>query len=160
MRLLIRVVACGGCSVLDPRRRGVPTVRFLRHPGIYRSDVGGGLRPGSPLRGSTWSSLSASALERFPHIDESSRARFRARSRSSSAMSSDRLFLDRVPRQQSPSPLHRHPQNITQSPSLEAKEDISTLPGRGHFYFALTVARPACGSKVVMSSLGKVEMSS
>jgi hypothetical protein len=57
---------------------------------------------------------------------------------SSSAMSSDRLFLDRVARQQSPSPLHRQPQNNMHSAEPRAKGDISTLPGRGHFYFALT----------------------
>jgi hypothetical protein len=57
---------------------------------------------------------------------------------SSSAMSSGRLFLDRVARQQSPSPLHRQPQHNMHSSSDQAKGDISTLPGRGHFYFALT----------------------
>jgi hypothetical protein len=54
-------------------------------------------------------------------------------------MSSGRLFLDRVARQQSPSLLHRQPQNNTHSSSDRAKGDISTLPARGHFYFALTV---------------------
>ena len=53
-------------------------------------------------------------------------------------MSSDRLFLDRVARQQSPSPLHRHRQINTHSSHAPAKEDISTLPRGGHFYFALT----------------------
>src|ERR1039458_5221948 len=54
-------------------------------------------------------------------------------------MSSDRLFLDRVARQQSPSPLHRQPQNNTHSSQDKARGDISTLPGGRHFYFALTV---------------------
>jgi hypothetical protein len=58
-------------------------------------------------------------------------------------MSSGRLFLDRVGRHQSPSPLHRRSQNNTQSPDAQAKHDISTLPGRRHFYFALTVSSPA-----------------
>jgi hypothetical protein len=53
-------------------------------------------------------------------------------------MSSGRLFLDRVARQQSPSPLHRHPQINMHSREPWARGDISTLPGRGHFYFALT----------------------
>ena len=53
-------------------------------------------------------------------------------------MSSDRLFLDRVGRHQSPSPLHRHEQNNMHSSSGLAKGDISTLLARGHFYFALT----------------------
>jgi len=53
-------------------------------------------------------------------------------------MRSGRLFLDRVARQQGPSPLHRHPQINTHSQGVQAKGDISTLPGRRHFYFALT----------------------
>jgi|HubBroStandDraft_6_1064221.scaffolds.fasta_scaffold442098_1 hypothetical protein len=57
---------------------------------------------------------------------------------SSSAMSSGRLFLDRVGRHQSPSPLHRHTQTNTHLQSPEYKHDISTLPGGRHFYFALT----------------------
>jgi hypothetical protein len=57
---------------------------------------------------------------------------------SSSAMSSDRLFLDRVARQQSPSPLHRYWQTNMHSAEAQAKDDISTLPARRHFYFALT----------------------
>jgi hypothetical protein len=57
---------------------------------------------------------------------------------SSSAMSSDRLFLDRVGRHQSPSPLHRQWQNNMHFSGAQAKGDISTLPGRRHFYFALT----------------------
>jgi hypothetical protein len=60
---------------------------------------------------------------------------------SSSAMSSGRLFLDRVGRHQSPSLLHRQPQNNMHSAEPPAKGDISTLPERGHFYFALTNAR-------------------
>jgi hypothetical protein len=57
---------------------------------------------------------------------------------SSSTMSSGRLFLDRVGRHQSPSPLHRHEQITTHSQNAQAKHDISTLPGTRHFYFALT----------------------
>jgi len=58
---------------------------------------------------------------------------------SSSAMSSGRLFLDRVGRHQSPSPLRRQSQINTHSAEPRPKGDISTSPGRGHFYFALTV---------------------
>lgn len=54
-------------------------------------------------------------------------------------MSSDRLFLDRVGRHQSPSPLHRHEQINTHSQPPWFKGDISTLLARGHFYFALTI---------------------
>jgi hypothetical protein len=58
----------------------------------------------------------------------------------SSAMSSGRLFLDRVARQQSPSPLHRQPELNTRPAEPWDKGDISTLRKRGHFYFALTCA--------------------
>jgi hypothetical protein len=57
---------------------------------------------------------------------------------SSSAMSSGRLFLDRVARQHCPSPLHRHTQINMHSSDTHAKGDVSTLPAWGHFYFALT----------------------
>jgi hypothetical protein len=62
---------------------------------------------------------------------------------SSSAMSSDRLFLDRVARQQSPSPLHRHPQTNTHFSRTRKKGDISTLPGRGTFLLCLDRRIPA-----------------
>ena len=61
---------------------------------------------------------------------------------SSSTMSSDRLFLDRVARQHCPSPLHRHEQITMHFAEPQAKGDVSTLPGRGHFYFALTRQNP------------------
>ena len=54
-------------------------------------------------------------------------------------MSSGRLLLDRVARQQSPSPPHRHTQRNMHLAQTRVKGDISTLPGRGHFYFALTL---------------------
>jgi hypothetical protein len=74
-------------------------------------------------------------------------------------MSSDRLFLDRVGRHQSPSPLHRHEQINTHSRKAPAQNDISTLPRGRHFYFALTPQNWCCGGKVIMSPLSKVEMS-
>src|SRR5664279_966986 len=61
---------------------------------------------------------------------------------SSSTMSSDRLFLDRVARQHCPSPLHRHAQTTTHLRPALAKPDISTLQRIGHFYFALTRQSP------------------
>jgi hypothetical protein len=102
-------------------------LRLLRHGGIYRSDEFRSTQPGAgwpppvgrlpgPVRGATEGT----------------------RPGSSSAMSSGRLFLDRVARQQSPSPLHRQPQIIMLSQESQAKDDISTLPERRHFYFALT----------------------
>src|SRR5262249_51533588 len=42
----------------------------------------------------------------------------------------------------------------------EIKPDISTLLGTGHFYFALTTFYRSCDRKMIMSSSGKVEMSS
>jgi len=53
-------------------------------------------------------------------------------------MSSGRLFLDRVARQQSPSLLHRHPQINMHFPQAQGRGDISTLLRGRHFYFALT----------------------
>jgi hypothetical protein len=110
--------------------RGTLDLAFFRHGGIYRSDVVNSKpskswgrvpppvgRPRSPAKGRDGRSAPCS----------------------SSTMSSGRLFLDRVARQQSPSPLHRRPQNNTHSSEAGAKGDISTLPARGHFYFALTL---------------------
>ena len=56
-------------------------------------------------------------------------------------MSSDRLFLDRVGRHQSPSPLRRHAQTTTHFPRGYPEPELSTLLGRGTFYFALTRCR-------------------
>ena len=76
---------------------------------------------------------------------------------SSSAMSSGRLFLDRVARQQSPSPLHRHAQATMHLRRASLKPERSTLLQTGSFYFALTssectgadstMRRPGAGSK-------------
>lgn len=53
-------------------------------------------------------------------------------------MSSDRLFLDRVGRHQSPSPLRRQAQINTHFASACLKPELSTLLESGTFYFALT----------------------
>ena len=58
---------------------------------------------------------------------------------SSSAMSSGRLFLDRVARQQSPSPLHRQAEHNMHSSAAQGKGDISTLPARGTFLLCLDI---------------------
>ena len=90
-------------------------MRLFRHGGIYRSDV-------SSLqvnlgRGAAFRSVPGQAIGRagkntpFP----------------SSAMSSGRLFLDRVARQHCPSPLHRHAQANTRFLRTPRKGDISTL---------------------------------
>jgi hypothetical protein len=84
-------------------RRSIPTaigMRFRRHNGIYQSDVGF-LRTANP--GQT-----------LPPVNVQTRARERAGRIALSPivlMSSGRLFLDRVGRHQSPSPLHRRHQN-------------------------------------------------
>src|SRR5262252_5442758 len=76
--------------------------RFLRHDGIYRSD-------GVSTQTQPW-------VETEPPPAGRPRAQVKERAGritpfSSSAMSSGRLFLDRVGRHQSPSPLHRHGQH-------------------------------------------------
>src|SRR6187549_3399417 len=58
-------------------------------------------------------------------------------------MSSGRLFLDRVGRHQSPSPLRRHAQTTMHFPRATSKPELSTLLGSGTFYFALTSRRKA-----------------
>ena len=107
------------------------TQAFLRHGGIYRSDVPfGSAKPGGghrlPLVGPEPQSQSATGGTTTLCC-------------SSSAMSSGRLILDRVARQHCPSPLHRHQQLITAIPNSLTKHDISTLPAIRHFYFALTL---------------------
>jgi hypothetical protein len=103
-----------------------PEVAFSRHGGIYRSDVfNTSCKPGPAYRfpaGSGPGHKARRKKTRLPIV----------------ATSSDRLFLDRVGRHQSPSPLHRHSQTNMLFSQAPAKGDISTLPARGHFYFALT----------------------
>jgi hypothetical protein len=53
-------------------------------------------------------------------------------------VSSGRLFLDRVGRNQSPSPLRRRDQTTTLFPRRTSEPEPSTLLGTGTFYFALT----------------------
>jgi len=81
------------------KSRGRPQRRFLRHHGIYRSDVSLPLfTPGPvPLSG-------RAGCQGIGHAGKNM-------SCPSSAMSSGRLFLDRVARLQSPSPLHRQCQD-------------------------------------------------
>ena len=114
-----------------PKTQKIFEMRFLRHGGIYLVrgsgqnqnylDLGAGCR--LPFVG-----------PRAPVKDATEGARLAHRPQ----MSSGRLFLDRVARQQSPSPLHRHAQTTMHHRCSQAKQDISTLQGIGHFYFALT----------------------
>jgi hypothetical protein len=84
--------------------------------------------PGRDRAASRWSAPSPGSRTRRENHAPSHRPQ----------MSSGRLFLDRVGRHQSPSPLHRHTKINTHLQSPEDKHDISTLPGGRHFYFALT----------------------
>jgi len=78
------------------------SLRFLRHDGIYRSDVVS--KPSPPGLGVP------PPVGRPPGSGKGRHGRTYAPcSPASSAMSSGRLFLDRVGRHQSPSLLHRHP---------------------------------------------------
>jgi len=103
-------------------------MRFFRHGGSYRSDVSSHLI-----------NLGRRAASRSGPSQAIGRAG-RNTPCPSSAMSSGRLFLDRVARQHCPSPLHRHTQITMHSSYPLGKGDISTLRRRGHFYFALTNA--------------------
>ncbi len=88
-------------------------LRFFRHGGIYRSDGRFKTLPEFP-RGSAsrWSGASRAEGRGFHPAPISS-----------SAMSSGRLFLDQVARQQSLSPLHRQSHGKTRA--FEAKWNFS-----------------------------------
>ena len=105
-----------------------PRYAFFEASRIYRSDVG---KTTSKSKAESTASRQSTRPQTREHDG-------RTVPSPSSTMSSDRLFLDRVGRHQSPSPLHRHAQINTQSPKAPAKGDISTLLGIRHFYFALT----------------------
>ena len=126
-RPMTRTVVRLGCAPADEPRALTPA--FSRHDGIYRSDVAN-----KTIK--TWGRVPPPVGR--PRSPVQGRDGRNCASCSSSAMSSGRLFLDRVARQQSPSPLHRLPQNNTHLSGARAKDDISTLPARRHFYFALT----------------------
>jgi hypothetical protein len=98
-----------------------PRMRFLRHGGIYL--VRCGLKTlGGPSRLPSVGPGPGSRTCREDHAP-SHRPR----------MSSGRLSLDRVARQESPSLLHRRPQNNTHFSEPRAKGDISTLLARVTF---------------------------
>ena len=95
-----------------------PQYAFLRDGGIYRSDV-------VQTKTKPWGGTVPPPAGR-PRAQVKERAG-RTTLFSSSAMSSDRLFLDRVARPQSPSPLHRRPQINMASSKAQPKGDISIL---------------------------------
>lgn len=89
----------------------IPGMRFLRH---------------AESIGPMWSLKPAKTGAGVPPPVGRPRAQLKERAgrnapRSSSAMSSDRLFLNQVARQQSLSPLHRQPQNNTYFPRGQQK---------------------------------------
>ena len=124
-----------------------PQYAFFRHGGIYLVRWGWQSQtnpnPGAEPTASRWSAPRPGQRTRREEHAPSHRPQ----------MSSDRLFLDRVGRHQSPSPLHRHEQNNMHSSSGLAKGDISTLLARGHFYFALTVKT----SRVDINEISNIE---
>jgi hypothetical protein len=81
-------------------------MRFLRHDGIYRSDV---VQSKTKTKTKPWGGTVPPPAGR-PRAQVQERVG-RTTLFSSSAMSSGRLFLDRVGRHQSPSSLHRHGQD-------------------------------------------------
>ena len=109
-----------------------PSMRFQRHGGIYLVRWGSTAKPsqnqilGRDQTASRWSAPSPGKRTRREEHALSHRPQ----------MSSGRLFLDRVGRHQSPSPLRRHAQTTTHFPRGTSKPELSTLLGSGTFYFA------------------------
>ena len=91
-------------------------MRLFRHGGIYRSDVSSHLI--NLGRGAASRSAPSQAIGRAGRNTPCP----------SSAMSSGRLFLDRVARQHCPSPLHRHHQNKTVA-ARKGTDYHRTVPG-------------------------------
>jgi hypothetical protein len=104
-------------------------MRFLRHGGIYRPDV-------VQTKTKPWVGTILPPAGR-PRAQVKERAG-RITPFSSSAMSSGRLFLDRVGRHQSPSPLHRHGQINMAFPGWHERVTFLLCRTGGHFYFAAT----------------------
>ena len=112
-------------------------MRFLRHGGIYRSDV-------VQVKTKPWGGT-------VPPPDGRPRAQVKERVGrttlfSSSSMSSGRLFLDRVARQHCPSPLRRHGQNnlIARSEGTNYHRTVSSV---------LTVCVSSGGRRIFLAQL-------
>jgi len=135
----------GGSDDLEHLRRSLPAIRF---PQLLRTLPGARqafFQAWRNLSGPMWFSNQNQILGRdqtasrwsAPSPGKRTRREDHALSHRPQ-MSSGRLFLNRVARQQSPSPRHRQPEHNIQSAVDPTKDDISTLPGTRHFYFALT----------------------
>ena len=114
-----------------PSSRGPLILAFFRHGGIYRSDGISKPRPKPPQPGAGV----PPPVGRHPGPVQGRDGR--SAPHPSSAMSSGRLFLDRVARQQSPSPLHRHSQINMHSSEARAKcplyfREIAPIPSCDH----------------------------
>ena len=106
-----------------PARLPIPMairMRFLRHDGIFRSDV-------VQTKTKPWGGTE-------PPPDGRPRAQVKERAGritpfSSSTMSSGRLFLDRVARQHGPSPLHRqvHPKTVPGSGTMNLQRTANSV---------------------------------
>ena len=97
-------------------------MRFLRHGGIYRSDAiqacyseTGEIEGVYGRLGTIQTQYSEKEQAHEGRRKKWFRARLKTAPGSSSAMSSDRLFLDQVARQQSLSPLHRQAHGMTRA---------------------------------------------
>jgi hypothetical protein len=109
------VIATAESAPMPPSVPGYPggnrsngrRMRFLRHGGIYQSDVGF-YQPQNPSRTPSPADAPSRVRERAGRITLSPIV----------LMSSGRLFLDRVGRHQSPSPLHRRDQNNSIAESM------------------------------------------
>ena len=94
-------------------------VRFLRHRGIFRSDVV------IPIL----KSWGRGAASRWSDPGPAKGRDGRTAPCSSSTMSSGRLFLDRVARQHGPSPLHRqaHPKTVPGSGTMNLQRTANSV---------------------------------
>ena len=102
------------------KNTGAPSLRFRRHGGIYQSDVA--QRQPNP----------GAEADCLPLVGPESQVEERAGRNALSLivqMSSGRLFLDRVGRHQSPSPLHRHGQDklIARSEATNYHRTVSSV---------------------------------
>jgi hypothetical protein len=97
------------------------SMRFLRHGGIYRSDMGQNNSNPGWLRRLPLVGARAPVKERDGRTASCSSA--------SSAMSSGRLFLDRGARQHCPSPLHRqlHPKTLPGWGTMKGQRTVNSV---------------------------------